>query len=953
MFKEQVGEEESSWIGYIWTFLTFVFTGVFMLSYIIQTVLYQVTKNNILASSKYELKGVYLIFGALAILFYYIAKRDEASTLKKVSYYLQPITSTLVLSYVVGLVFPGFLMPGIIISLIVGIGYGAIYTQIEQGRERYDEYMNEKDDDENIVQLEDHPGDYTIGHMYRRNIDEDGNLVEGEPEYIPTKKMARVPIKDRFLHFLVIGVTGSGKTSQTLIPMTFSDFSADNFKFGDMNVVQMGQIILEPKGDYAKTAWAIGRTPKLIKEKRRNYLTILTGIKGKLKTKLSDSLEEYRRLKDKGGPGEFSQKELKKYKQIQELYRRDLDQKLSPEKQLRISDEFEDLKARIEGQDLTPDEATKFYLLELSIKNLNTVIKQVEEYVPLSSVRKMNEFSTHALFKYASLLSEIEANPETYEKSWEDLKNQDPYKERDIFQLFDPQSKTSSYFNPLYGEEDTVAAAVANTLTAFNADSNQYFKDLGRELATNSIRVVKRVKGDKATLSDVNDMFNNTAGRGEDFLNKLTRMPGSSVQEADNRELADYFLSNYYPGLEGERGKEKTYQNSSAVRTTLNNLLDNDNMRRVLNPPEDVDPDQLIDFEKILRTGDKIALSTATGSDGSIGAMLGMFLILQIQSDALSRPGTEDTRTPVILYIDEFQDYATPSFETVLTQGRSYRVSAVMATQTLGLVAEKAGSGLVENIKSNARNNIIYPGASAEDAKYFVNLLGHEQRKLTKRSISSAVKDDSRWSKFKADIGISDEGGGGPDRESVSTDIAAEERFTMDHVMYGPNNQSSKLNENQSFTYVFYRLVASNSPQVPSLAKIEFMPAWLKAETDQIIRDYDVMNGSNLQPKKEEAVKVNKDPLKNESSHKQETAGELIKGTDKTSDPEHKERNIKENELTNEFSNLYDNTEAQDSISKSSEVDEDVDLDLDSGLDLDNEFDFELDLDDINDLGIE
>ena len=46
----------------------------------------------------------------------------------------------------------------------------------------------------------------------------------------------------------LLGVTGSGKTSQSLLPMILQDFQSDNFVYESMNVVQMGQIILEPKG---------------------------------------------------------------------------------------------------------------------------------------------------------------------------------------------------------------------------------------------------------------------------------------------------------------------------------------------------------------------------------------------------------------------------------------------------------------------------------------------------------------------------------------------------------------------------------------------------------------------------------------------------------------------------------------------------------------------------------
>ena len=51
-----------------------------------------------------------------------------------------------------------------------------------------------------------------------------------------------IPFKDRFLHMLVLGPTGSGKTSQILLPMVNQD--VQNF--------ECGVTVLEPKGDFAQ-----------------------------------------------------------------------------------------------------------------------------------------------------------------------------------------------------------------------------------------------------------------------------------------------------------------------------------------------------------------------------------------------------------------------------------------------------------------------------------------------------------------------------------------------------------------------------------------------------------------------------------------------------------------------------------------------------------------------------
>lgn len=62
-----------------------------------------------------------------------------------------------------------------------------------------------------------------------------------------TKKPVILPYKDRFLHMLILGPTGSGKTSQTILPMINQD----------MQNLDAGLTVLEPKGDLAEKVYVM------------------------------------------------------------------------------------------------------------------------------------------------------------------------------------------------------------------------------------------------------------------------------------------------------------------------------------------------------------------------------------------------------------------------------------------------------------------------------------------------------------------------------------------------------------------------------------------------------------------------------------------------------------------------------------------------------------------------
>lgn len=66
---------------------------------------------------------------------------------------------------------------------------------------------------------------------------------------VETKEPVIIPFKDRFLHALILGPTGSGKTSQVIIPMINQDMQNE----------EAGITVLEPKGDLAEKVYAMAK----------------------------------------------------------------------------------------------------------------------------------------------------------------------------------------------------------------------------------------------------------------------------------------------------------------------------------------------------------------------------------------------------------------------------------------------------------------------------------------------------------------------------------------------------------------------------------------------------------------------------------------------------------------------------------------------------------------------
>ncbi len=74
----------------------------------------------------------------------------------------------------------------------------------------------------------------------------------------------------------------------------------------------------------------------------------------------------------------------------------------------------------------------------------------------------------------------------------------------------------------------------------------------------------------------------------------------------------------------------------------------------------------------------------------------------------------ESKRSPFFLYVDEFQNFATPAFAQILSEARKYRLNAILAHQTTSQIEEKS---LVNVTLANTGTVICFRTANPEDER--------------------------------------------------------------------------------------------------------------------------------------------------------------------------------------------------------------------------------------------
>lgn len=90
-------------------------------------------------------------------------------------------------------------------------------------------------------------------------------------------------------------------------------------------------------------------------------------------------------------------------------------------------------------------------------------------------------------------------------------------------------------------------------------------------------------------------------------------------------------------------------------------------------------------------------------SKGRIGEdnsrLLGGMLITEIQLAAMERVDTpEKDRKDFFLYVDEFQNFANPSFANILSEARKYRLSLIMGHQYVAQLEEEVADAVFGNV---------------------------------------------------------------------------------------------------------------------------------------------------------------------------------------------------------------------------------------------------------------
>jgi hypothetical protein len=124
-------------------------------------------------------------------------------------------------------------------------------------------------------------------------------------------------------------------------------------------------------------------------------------------------------------------------------------------------------------------------------------------------------------------------------------------------------------------------------------------------------------------------------------------------------------------------------------------FISNDAMRNIIGQTKSgFNLREIMDNKKIL------LVNLSKGKMGELNSkLLGIIFVMKFQAAAMGRANVpEAERQDFCLFVDEFQNFATDSFESILSEARKYRLNLVLGNQFMTQLTDKIREAIIGNV---------------------------------------------------------------------------------------------------------------------------------------------------------------------------------------------------------------------------------------------------------------
>lgn len=214
-------------------------------------------------------------------------------------------------------------------------------------------------------------------------------------------------------------------------------------------------------------------------------------------------------------------------------------------------------------------------------------------------------------------------------------------------------------------------------------------------------------------------------------------------REAHSKESPYYFTLLFIrKELLGE-GAADMFSQSRGLRNLINNLVTDPRIKKILS----ASAEDRLDFDAIFSRGEITLVNTAQEFSKSISTGFGLFFLLTQRVSVLRRPVPNNV--PHFMWIDEASQYMHEVYEEMIAQYRKFNVSVTIAIQSLSQIEKNENTRFLKDVFLTAGTHVAFGRLGPYEMELYSKMAGSREVELpqTTRAETSLMQDDPSISK--------------------------------------------------------------------------------------------------------------------------------------------------------------------------------------------------------------
>lgn len=285
----------------------------------------------------------------------------------------------------------------------------------------------------------------------------------------------------------------------------------------------------------------------------------------------------------------------------------------------------------------------------------------------------------------------------------------DPHGEfvEDLLQLMPPErAEDVIYFNP----SDLTRPMGLNIMEAYTEEQKHFVTSAVIGLMYKLYDPHRTgIIGPRFEHAIRNAMLTIMAKQGGTFIEMVRILTDANFVEEMLPYVKDPIVKRYWTDQIAQTSDFHKSEVLDYIVSKFGRFITNKTMRNIIGQEKSA-----FDFRKAMDEKKVVLCNLSKGILGEEDAkFLGLILVPKVLTAAMSRqdiPMSE--RSDYFLYVDEFQNYATEDFATILAEARKYRLNLIVANQYIGQIDEEIKNAVFGNVGTLVSFRVGVPDAN-------------------------------------------------------------------------------------------------------------------------------------------------------------------------------------------------------------------------------------------------